>query len=138
MTPSKIHILAQTIIALTIAGLLYLGFQMLSVPKIFLLVQRPYPILAYEGPILVAMAVGLAWFREWLAHRLVWIFMEIHRLISALLIMAVVGAEGFMHAFNIPHLEGWWIPLVGGGAAATAITSWLRKWKKKSSSSSAQ
>lgn len=127
MFQSKIHTLALAIVALTIAGFLYLGLQILTAPKIFLLAR---PLFAYEAPVLVSLAVILAWFREWAARKLVWLFMEIHRLVSTLVMAAVIGAEGLMHFFSIPHAEGWWIPLLGGGVAATA-NAWLQRWRKK-------
>jgi len=127
MIQSKIHTLALALVALAIAGFLYLGLQILTAPKVFLLAR---PLFAYEGPVLVVLAAVLAWFREWAARKLVWLFMEIHRLISTLVMAAVIGAEGFMHAFSIPHIEGWWIPLVSGGAAAT-LGAWFRISRKK-------
>lgn len=125
------HIAATSIIALTVIGLFVWGMQLLTIPKIFMLAQRPYPFFEYQGPFLMALAILLAWFREWAAQKLLWLCLEIHRLASALAMAALVGAEGFMHAFSIPHVEGWWIPLLSGGIAAT-IGAWMHQSKKKS------
>ncbi len=127
MTESKSHAVALAVVALAIVGLAALGMQFLLAPKIMLIAR---PLFAYEGVLFIALAVLLAWFRDWAAHRLVWLCLEIHRLISTLITAAVIGAEGFMHIFGIPHVEGWWIPLLSGGAAAT-IGAWLQHWRKK-------
>jgi hypothetical protein len=125
------HIVATGIIFLSVIGLFVWGVQFLTIPKIFMLAQRPYLFFEYQGPFLIALAILLAWFREWAAHKLMWVCLEVHRLASALAMAAVIGAEGFMHIFSIPHIEGWWIPLVSGGTA-TAVSAWIHKRKKKS------
>lgn len=125
----KSQFIAKIAVALIVTALLFFGLQLLTIPKIFMLTHRPDSILPYEGPVLVTLAALLAWFREWAANKLVWLCLETHRLASSLIAAAVVGAEGFMHAFNIPQIEGWWIPLVSGGAAAT-FGVWFKKSKK--------
>ncbi len=126
ITKQQSHAFALTVIALVIAALLMLGVQLLTVPRVFLLAR---PLFAYEGYALIALAVLLAWFREWAAQKIVWIFLEMHRMISALTVAVALGAEGFMHSVGIPHMEGWWLPLLTGGATATLVAG-MKKWKK--------
>ena len=124
------ELLAKAAIALAVAGLLILGLQFLTIPKIFMLINRPGSILLYEGPVLISLAVLLAWFREWATCKLLWLFEEMHRWLSGIIITAAVSLEGVMHVVGIPHVEGWWIPLIGGGSLAT-LSIWLQKWRKE-------
>ena len=137
MTKPKSYIFALCLIALAVFGLFIWGLQLLTVPKIFLLVQRPYPLFQYQGPLLMGLAITLAWFREWAAEKLIWLCLEMHRMISGLVMAAVIGSEGFMHILNIPHVEGWWIPLLSGGTAVT-FGAWFQKWRKEPSKQEAK
>ena len=130
MYPSKSYYTALAIVASSVAMLLFLGMRMLTIPKIFMFAQGPYSLLPYEGPALVVMAVMLAWFRAWAVRCLLWLFTAMHRWLTALLTAVVMGAEGFMHALGIPHLEGWWIPVLSSGAVASAIAMCFQKLKK--------
>ncbi|MEZ5647687.1 MAG: hypothetical protein R3E60_01775 [Alphaproteobacteria bacterium] len=132
MYDPKNRVVAQIVVGIGVAGLLFFGLQMLTIPRIFMLIRRPDAILPYEGPALVILAVLLAWFRKRAMRGLLWVFMETPRLISSLAIAAVIGAEGFMHMFTIPHLEGWWIPVLSGSTAAT-FGAWFYKCKKEAS-----
>ena len=117
---------ALAAIALLALILFLLGLRLLTAPRIMLIA---HPMFIYQGISFLFLAVFLAWFREWLSQKILWMCAKAHRLASALIMAAVVGSEGLMHTLNIPHLEGWWIPLMSGGAAA-AISAWLSKWRK--------
>ena len=77
-----------------------------------------------------AACVLLCFFRA-ATQRIVWLAQEMHRIVSTLLLMAALGIDGLMHAFSIPHLEGWWLPVLGSGALASAITGWLQKLRRR-------
>ena len=85
---------------------------------------------AYEGPVLVMLALAMLVLARRLATRLLLLVHELHRLLSALLVMAALAIDGLMHLFNIPHMEGWWIPVVGSGAVLGSVMPWLRQWRK--------
>ncbi len=52
-------------------------------------------------------------------------------MVSFLSLGAALGAETLMHLLNIPHVEGWWIPIASGSTAVTGISSWFRtKYRK--------
>ena len=60
----------------------------------------------------------------------IWAYKKLYQMIAALLVFVLIGADGLMHAFGIPHVEGWWITLAGGLIAASGIGVWLKKQKK--------
>lgn len=60
-----------------------------------------------------------------------WLFREIYRWISVLLMLMAVSIDGVMHLLSIPHMEGWWVPVLGGGAFASGLLAWLHQWRKK-------
>ena len=60
-----------------------------------------------------------------------WIFAKMYRWLSAALVSLALGFDGIMHLLNIPHVEGWWLPLCGGGAALGGTMVWWEKRKKK-------
>jgi hypothetical protein len=124
--------LATLMVAILTAGLLVLGVQMLTLPKITLFSHWPYYMLP-KGPIVLILSVLLAWFHKPAAHFLIWLGRKIHRWLSMLLVIAALGADGLLHLFSIPHVEGWWLPLLGSGAAATAIHALLHKHKNEPS-----
>ena len=132
MTESRRYLLALTIIAIAVAELLFLGLQSLSAPKLFQLAYRLHPILTHQGPVLVVLAILLAWFHEWAARKLIWLFAELYRWISTAIMLGIMSVEAMMHIFSIPHLEGWWVPLLGGSAIITAVTAWFQKSKPNS------
>lgn len=114
-------------------GLIALGLYMSSLPPITLFRQWPYYLLP-EPEIVVALGVILAISFAWAARALLWIFAKLHRIFSSLILVIAMSAEGFMHMFHIPHMEGWWISLVGGSAIIIASCSaWLAKWKGRNS-----
>ena len=129
---SRTYIYITAAIALLDGLLLWLGLQFMFIPPIFKMARIHSPFLYYQGHILIALAVLLAWFRDWAISRLIWCLQEMHRWISGLLMAGVIGIEGFLHLFNIPHMEGWWLSMLGGSAFFGATASWLHKWKKKS------
>lgn len=111
-------------------GLLVLGLYMLSLPDITLFRVWPYYLLP-KPEILLGVAVLLAWFRVHAANALIWLGMKAHRWLSTLLMVGVMSADGLLHLFSIPHIEGWWLPLLGSGVAASAINALLHTHKNK-------
>jgi hypothetical protein len=122
---------ALVIVALLDTALVFWGLQILFIPKIYMLARSHNFFLYYEGEILIFLAVALAWFRGWAANRSIWLLQEAHRWISALLMLGVMGIEATMHFLSIPHIEGWWMPIIGSGAFASAITALVQKRKRK-------
>jgi hypothetical protein len=122
---------ALLLVSIAIIVLLWWGVQWLDIPPIYRQVLLHYPLLRYQGYILVACAVLLAWFHSWAAMKILWICEKLHRWLSALMMLGAIWIEATMHIFNIPHIEGWYMPIVGGSAFASAITVWIQKWKKK-------
>ena len=114
------------------AVLLYWGFAWLDLPPAYKLIRLHHPLLAYWGYILVMVAVMLAWFHDYVPEGLLWVCRSIHRLLSSLLIMGIVGIEMVLHLLNVPHLEGWWLPIFSGSAAFTGVLAWIHKLRKKS------
>lgn len=135
MKESTRYVIATSVIALLVAELLFLGFQTLGRVKLFQLMHVPYRFLGHSGTLLILLASALAWFHEWAARMLVGLVLEVYRRIATFIMLAVIGAEGFMHIFSLPHLEGWWAPLLGSSAIATAVTAWFHRSKSNSSSS---
>ena len=124
---------AKTVIALVVAALLCAGWKFLILPPIYKLARIQNPLFHYEGYILIIMAVMLTWFYRLAVDKLAWCAQEIHRLVSALLMVSVIGIDVIMHAFSIPHMEGWWLPMFGGSAAASVITGWLQRFRQRHS-----
>ena len=56
--------------------------------------------------------------------------LKLYGALSGLVVAAVMGLESVMHALNIPHVEGWWAPLLGGGICLGTGAAW-QKWRKK-------
>ena len=63
-----------------------------------------------------------------------WLREKIYRWLSVITAAFCCGIDGMMHVLNIPHAEGWWLPVVGGSAFVGAGAKWLRKSPKKSAS----
>lgn len=59
-----------------------------------------------------------------------WLLQRAHRWTSMLAMMGVVWIEAAMHLLNIPHVEGWWVPVLGGGGFLSASMAWLRSKRK--------
>ena len=125
----KTHYLATGLTALLTLMLFVLGLRMLLLPKIALFSHWPYYLLP-KGPLLLCLALATAWFRHHVTRTLMWLGLRLHRWLSALSLLLALGADGLLHVLYIPHAEGWWIPLVGGGAAASALGAWFKKEKK--------
>ena len=121
---------AKFMIACVIAALLWWGFTWLDVPPVYRLVRAHNTIMFYQGYVIIGLAVALAWFRDWAAYKILWLAEKLHRWISALAMLAVVWAEGTMHILSIPHMEGWWVPILGGGSLFTSMATYLGKWRK--------
>lgn len=118
--------LALIFIYLLAGGLCLLGIHMASLSAISLFRQWPYYLLP-EPKTLWFLAVLLVWLRNKAASYLLWIAAKLHRTISLLLLVAALGADGLLHIFSIPHMEGWWVSLIGSSAALSAVHIWIQK-----------
>lgn len=110
-------------IALLIAGLLWWGIAWLDVPPIYRLTHNT--MLLYRGYAIIALAVSLAIFHRWAAHKMLWLGEKLHRWISALAMLGIIWIEATMHLLSIPHMEGWWIALFSG-SMASGVAAWIR------------
>ncbi|MFN5351847.1 MAG: hypothetical protein ACK5BE_04445 [Alphaproteobacteria bacterium] len=84
----------------------------------------------YLGYLLVFLACLLVIFYRWLVNKIIWLSQEVYRLVSAIIMVLMVGIEGALHFFSIPHIEGWWIPMLGGGLITTVV-AYFHKLKSK-------
>lgn len=88
----------------------------------------------FEQIVAYAMLIGAAlliYFRQPAAENIRWFAARVHRWLSAIFLSALFGLESLLHVLGIPHMEGWWIPLLGSGALFSAIAIWFGKWKRK-------
>lgn len=115
----------RLVIAASVA-LAALGLYMLTLPDIALFRQWPYRMLP-RAEIVIALAVALGCFSRHAAHYVLWLGLKLYRIAAALMVLALMGAEGLLHVFSIPHVEGWWISLAGSLIAASGIGAWLKK-----------
>lgn len=106
------------------------GLYMLTLPDITRFRQWPYYILP-RGEVIVAVAILLVVFCRKVSRHLLWIGHKIYRVIAALLIFALIGADGLLHVLSIPHMEGWWLPLASSLIAASGVSAWVGKNKKR-------
>ena len=111
--------------------LIWRGLQLLLLPPIYSLARNQNILLHYEGHILIVLALMLILSHRWLAVKLLWISQEIHRIISTLLMAGVIGIDAMMHVFNIPHMEGWWLPILGGSSLFSGAWAWLHRGRKQ-------
>ena len=125
------YITALSAVALLDAILLWWGLELLFIPPIYKLARMHSPLLYYEGHILILLSVLLAWCRGWAAEKVMWLCKEIHRWASALMVLGALAIDGSMHLLGIPHIEGWWLPLLGSSAFITGMSAWLHGWRKK-------
>lgn len=124
---------ARLIIACIVTALLWWGVTWLDVLPVYRLVRAHNALLFYQGYVIIGCAVLLAWFRDWAANRILWLGEKLHRWMSALAMLGVVWAEATMHILSIPHMEGWWMPILGGSSVFTGVLACLNKWRKKPS-----
>jgi len=121
--------LSMTIFVLS-ALLACSGLEIFLLPSVYQLASSHNLWLHYEGQILISLSVLLVLCRRWLIEKLRWLSQGIHRIASALLMVGVIGIDAMMHLFNVPHMEGWWLPLFGSGAAIRFISGWIQGRKK--------
>jgi|GEM_PF-6849589 len=134
----KKYTVALIVIALIDIGLLSMGLLTLSDAKISTLAAGDDFLMNYSGQILVLLSVALAFFHKPAANVLIWLFHKMHRWLSLLLMSCVAGSEALMHILNIPHIEGWWLPMLEGGVIITIFTTavaWAHKLGKKKENS---
>jgi len=121
-------------IAFMIVGLLWWGVTLLNLPPIYRLARMQNPILNYQSYAVIALALLLAVLHRPVARGILWLGQEIHRLASVAMMFGVVAMDGSMHLLNIPHMEGWWLPLFGGSAVISSLGAWLHQWRKNEDS----
>ncbi len=87
----------------------------------------------YQAQLFFALALLLVCFYRRAVQGVLWVCREVYRLLSMALLFVALMIEGGLHLFHIPHVEGWWIPLIGGGAAASGAGAWawFRQWRKR-------
>ncbi len=122
------YLCASLAFALLIVALIWWGLHLIFLPPIY---QLARPEILYEGYVLLAAALLLLVFYRRLVKRFSWLMEELHRAVSALLVMTALSIDGLMHAFSIPHMEGWWLPLLGSGALASAISGWVYRLRRR-------
>ena len=121
---------ALCVVVLMILGLLWWGVTLLNLPPVYRLARMNNPMLHYQGHALIAFAMLLALFYRPAVKSFLWLGREIHRLASVAMMFGVVIIDGSMHLFNIPHMEGWWLPLLGGSTLISSLGAWLHHWRK--------
>lgn len=126
---TRIVLLLTLFIALM---LMTLGLHIMTLPDITRFRQWPYYILP-RGEVLIVAAILLVVFCKPASHYLLWISQKIYRALAALLVFALIGADGLLHVFSIPHVEGWWLPLASSLIAASGVSAWVEKYKKRHS-----
>jgi hypothetical protein len=112
-------------VAFLIAGLLWWGIAWLDVPPIYKLTNNA--MLLYRGYAIIALAVALAIFHRWAANKMLWLGEKIYRWTSALAMLGIIWIEATMHLLSIPHIEGWWITLIGSSGLISSSLFWLKR-----------
>ena len=123
----KITLLLTLLLALM---LITLGLYILTLADIVRFRQWPYYMLP-RGEIIIAVGIALALLCKQVSHYLLWIGNKLYRVIAALLVVALIGADGLLHVFSIPHMEGWWLSLASSLIAASGVSAWVEKVKKR-------
>lgn len=129
---SKKHRIALLLTLLFALMLMTLGLYMLTLADIVRFRQWPYYMLP-RGEIIITVGIALAVFCKQVSHYLLWLGNKLYRVIAALMIFALIGADGLLHVFSIPHVEGWWLSLASSLIAASGISAWVEKYKKRHS-----
>ena len=118
---------AHILLGMLILSLVALSITWLDVPPIYRLTHHN-PFMLYRGYVVLGLVALLACFHRWAIAKMIWLSMQIHRWVSALVMLSVIGVDASMHVLNIPHMEGWWMPLIGSSGA---ISSLIFKYKTK-------
>lgn len=106
------------------------AMELLTLPPLYRQLRSQSMVLRYEPHLAVLLAVVLAAYARAAAQKLLWVCGALHRWVSTLLMVAALGMDGLMHVLDIPHPEGWWLPMLGSGAVASFIAGMLHKKKK--------
>lgn len=123
------HHWALLLLIALVLGFVAVGIVWLDVPPIYRLAHNT-PFILYRGYIALALAGVLACAHRWVINKILWLSVQIHRWLSALAMLSVVGIDATMHVLNIPHMEGWWIPLLGGSGLVSSSFLWLKRKKQ--------
>lgn len=108
----------------------WVAYLWLDVTRIESLAHADDLVFVYRGYAAMLIALVLVCFNRQIVNGAVWISERMYRWISMLTVLGVIWMEAAMHMLNIPHVEGWWMPIIGGGSALSASMAW-RKIKRK-------
>lgn len=109
-------------------SLFALGFYMAFLPAITLFRVWPYYLLP-PPEVMMVMGIIVALFHKCASLGLLWIAAKLHRIFLSLILIFALGADGLLHVLSIPHIEGWWLSLLGSSALITALSVWVQKYK---------
>jgi hypothetical protein len=109
-------------------GLFILGLHMAFLSAITLFRVWPYYLLPSPQVVMIS-SVLIVLLHKYAALGLLWIAAKLHRIFSSLLLIVALGADGLLHVLSIPHMEGWWLSLLGSSALITALSVWVQKHK---------
>ena len=124
-------VFARLLVALATAAVLFTALRWLDMPPLYRIVRAQNGLLFYQGHFLLSVASALAWFHHQAEQGLLWLGGKMQRCVSALMLSGFLLADGGMHLLNIPHMEGWWMPLMSGAAIAGGVATRLRQRIKK-------
>jgi hypothetical protein len=109
-------------------SLFALGLYMTFLPAITLFRVWPYYLLPPPEVVMV-LGILVALFHKHAALGLLWIAAKLHRIFSSLFLIMALGADGLLHVLSIPHMEGWWLSLLGSSVLISALSVWVQKNK---------
>lgn len=114
------------LVIILVLCLVAVGMMWLDVPPIYRLAHHA-PFMVYRGYMALGLASLLVCTHRWVIGKMLWLSMHLHRWVSALAMLGVVGIDASMHILNIPHTEGWWVPLIGGSGLISSSLLWLKQ-----------
>jgi hypothetical protein len=106
------------------------GIREIAAPLTLAFGQKPSFFLRYGGWLACVAAMLILCFFGKVSMGVQWLIGSLRRLVFLLAALLMVAVEMLLHVTGIPHLEGWWIPLVGSGVFA-GILPHLRYWWEK-------
>ncbi len=117
---------AVLLLILLVLCLVALGVMWLDVPPIYRIAHHA-PFMVYRGYVALGLAALLVCAHRWVIGKMMWLSAQIYRWVSALTMLGVVGIDATMHLLNVPHMEGWWLPLIGGSGLISSSLLWLKQ-----------
>ncbi len=83
-----------------------------------------------QSYVLIGLGLLAAALNKYAVRGLEWLLNKIYRAVSFILMLGVLFSESVLHLLNVPHVEGWWIPILGSSVFATATAAWIYKFRK--------